>query len=53
MGARVNGSHAHTKRDAHLASLTPLIGAAGGRLPNMLCEFIAIQSIHQELTELY
>ena len=30
-GARGDGSHVHTKRDAHLASLTPLIGAAQAR----------------------
>ena len=29
--ARGDGSHAHTMRDAHLASLTPLIGAAQAR----------------------
>ena len=28
LGARGDCSHAHTRRDAHLASLTPLIGAA-------------------------
>ena len=27
-GARGDGSHVHTKRDAHLAPLTPLVGAA-------------------------
>ena len=30
-GARGDCSHAHTKRDAHLASLTPLTGAAHSR----------------------
>ena len=30
-GARCDGSHAHINRDAHLASLTPLIGAAHAR----------------------
>ena len=32
LSARGDGSHAHTKRDAYLASLTPLTGEARAQL---------------------
>ena len=55
MSARGNCSYAHTKRDAHQASLTPFIK------PDQVCDYqicyvnvIAIQSTDQQLlTELH